>query len=163
MGLNCLPWNRGVSLMLAVGRTALSLVISLTLAPFIANAAEIDGFTSVPRPQCIQLGCDEDTPTEIDPLTAADLLAFAEMGRDRCGLSPFAAWSLVGRYHLRWRDFRVGVEHAGERSGEGMIGPNFQLLLDAEDATARMFSLRGTPEACQLLRDALAKYVRIND
>jgi hypothetical protein len=112
--------------MLAVGQTALSLVISLTLALFIANAGEIDGSSSVPPPQCIQLGCDEDTPTEIDPLTAADLLAFAEMGRDRCGLSPFAAWSLFGRYRLRWRDFRVGVEHAGKRSGEGMIGPNFQ-------------------------------------
>jgi hypothetical protein len=93
----------------------------------------------------------------------ADLLACAEMGRDRCGFSPFAAWSLVRRYHLRWRDFKVGVEDVGERSSEWMIGPYFQLLLDAEDATARMFSLRGTPEACQLVRDALAKYVRIND
>jgi hypothetical protein len=61
------------------------------------------------------------------------------------------------------RDFIAGVEDVGERSSEWMIGPYFQLLLDAEDATARMFSLRRTPEACQLVHDALAKYVRIND
>jgi hypothetical protein len=149
--------------MLPLGRAALSLAIVLTLAPFIANAAEIEGSTSVPRPYCIQLGCDEDTPSQMDPLTAADLLAFAEMGRDRCGFSPFPVWSLVRRYHLRWRDFKAGVENVGERGGEWMIGPYFQLLLDAEEATARMFSLRGTPEACQLVRNALAKYVRIND
>jgi hypothetical protein len=147
--------------MLPLGRVALSLAI--VLAPFIASAAEIEGSPSVQRPQCIQLGCDEDASTEIDPLMAADLLAFAEMGRDRCGFSPFPAWSLVRRFHLSLRDFKVVVGDVGERSSEWMIGPYFQLLMDAEDATERMFSLRGAPEACQLVRDALAKYVRIND
>ena len=148
--------------------TASSLGIALVLAPLIARATDID--TLAPRApcgqiscSCIQLGCDEGTSAQIDALTAADLLAFAEMGRDRCGFSSFPVWSIMGRYHLRWSDFRAGMGHLGERSGEWTIGPYFQLLMDAEDATARMFSLRGTSEACQLVRDALDKYVRIND
>ena len=78
------------------------------------------------------------------------------------GLNPFPAWSLVGRYDLRWRDFTAGVEQTEERS-ELIIGPHFQLLMDAEDGTARMFGYRGTAEACQLVRDTLARYVKIND
>jgi hypothetical protein len=69
------------------------------------------------------------------------------------GFSSFPTQSLLRRYPLRWRDFKARAQNAGERSGEGMIGPHFQLLLDAEDATARMFGQEVTTEVCHLVRD----------
>ena len=77
----------------------------------------------------------------IDPVLGTPTsgrLAFAEIGRDRCGLGPFPTWSLFKRYGLRERDFKVTMESVGERSGDGAIGPYFQLLLDAEDEAARV-------------------------
>ena len=102
----------------------------------------------------------------IDPVLGTPTsgrLAFAEMGWDRCGLGPFPTWSLFKRYGLRERDFKVTMESVGERSGDGAVGPYFQLLLDAEDEAARVFGERGTVEGCRLIRNEVAKHVKIDD
>lgn len=109
-------------------------------------------------PLDVELGIEH-----VDPGSAARLIAFAEIGRDRCGLGPFPTWSLFKRYGLRERDFKVTMESVGERSGDGAIGPYFQLLLDAEDEAARVFGERGTVEGCRLIRNEVAKHVKIDD
>jgi hypothetical protein len=78
-------------------------------------------------------------------------------------LGPFPTWSLFKRYGLRERDFKVTTESIGERSGDGAIGPYFQLLIDAEDEAARVFGERGTVEGCRLIRNEVAKHVKIDD
>jgi hypothetical protein len=55
------------------------------------------------------------------------------------------------------------MESVGERSGDGAVGPYFQLLLDAEDEAARVFGERGTVEGCRLIRNEVAKHVKIDD
>ena len=89
--------------------------------------------------------------------------SLSEIGRDRCGLGPFPTWSLFKRYGLRERDLKVTTESVGGRSGDGAIGPYFQLLLDAEDEAARVFGERGTVEGCRLIRNEVAKHVKIDD
>jgi hypothetical protein len=98
----------------------------------------------------------------IDSGSAARLLALAEIGRDRCGLGPFPTWALIKRYGLRARDFQITVG-SDEQSGDGLIGPYYQLMLDAEDEAARMLGEHGTAEGCRLIRNELSRHVKIGD
>jgi hypothetical protein len=134
------------------------------IALLAANGAEIEGASTLLRYDWYDLPLDVELGIEhVDPGSAARLIAFAEIGRDRCGLGPFPTWSLFKRYGLRERDFKVAMESVGERSGDSAIGPYFQLLLDAEDEAARVFGERGTVEGCRLIRNEVAKHVKIDD
>jgi hypothetical protein len=123
-----------------------------------ANAVDTDGI-----PDWYEVVLDLDRESQhIDPRMAAQLIAFAEIGRDRCGFSPFPTWSLFKLYHLQPLDYRVTVASIGERSG-APIGPYFQFMLDAEDEATRLFAIRGQEEGCRIVRDEVTKHVKLDD
>jgi hypothetical protein len=126
-----------------------------------ANGAEVEGASTLLQQDWSELSDVRKLPMEgIDTGLAAHLLAFAGIGRDRCGLGPFPTWALIKRYGLRDRDFKV-TSH--EQGGNGAIGPYYQLVLDAEDEAARMLGERGVAEGCLLIRNELSTHVKIGD
>jgi hypothetical protein len=128
-----------------------------------ANGAEVEGASTLLQQDWSELSDVRKLPRErIDSGLAARLLAFAGIGQDRCGLGPFPTWALIKRYSLRERDFKVTVK-ANEQSGDGAIGPYYQLMLDAEDEAARMLGERGVAEGCLLIRNELSRHVKIGD
>jgi len=134
-------------------------VFTVLIAVLRANAAEIDSAS-------LRRDWDEARipgPEHIDPNTAAHLIAFAEIGRDRCGFSSFPVWSLDKRYNLQRRDFKMAIGSIGEQSGEDSIGPYFQIMVEAEDDAIKMFGLRGTAEGCLVVREEIAKHVKLDD
>ena len=131
-------------------------VVAGLIALSTANAIEVEG-----PYDWYEVLLDVDRVNEIDPRVAAHLLAFAEMGRDRCEFSPFPAWTLVNRCARRLSDFRVTVE-AVEVGRHGAIGQHFQLMLDAEDEVKRLFAARGQEEGCRIVRNEVGRHVRLD-
>jgi hypothetical protein len=152
--LSAIPLRNGV--IGVVAWTFVGLVVLMS-----ANGAEVEGASTLLQQDGSELSDVRKLPMErIDTDLAARLLAFAGIGRDRCGLGPFPTWALINGYGLRDRDFKVTSDGHG---GDGSIGPYYQLMLDAEDEAARMLGDHGVSEGCRLIRNELSRHVKIDD